>query len=754
MADISSRLSMIRVNHRNSIDSFTDNTLISFKDDFYAYLSELDEIDNKIPYKYLEKTYLRLIFQDAQAPSDFIVLCTKISKYILKNRPYSILPENKIQKVLDHFNYAETTTIKDNLLLLDINTVNDIASIIVRNFSKFEDYRIFKKEEFYKRLLLNKEEEFLNEEYNCFPSFHKSFQISPLQINNDFKTTCSSFVSNVSGTAKSLATVVRKKESYRRLLKECFPKQLKELFRIFQIVKKIIFVIPRNSEMIEMNNYILVLANLQWLFPSILELYIDLECNLYKYSISFYSKNKIIKNNCSQPLYKIIAENKCEYELLMFIPYFASLLSNINNFQINIPESYNTELNFLFKNEKIEFTNYHLLDNFDLQVCLTKLELRFNALDSNTFRRVISLIHKNNNLKELSLNLFPVEMSDDYFTSNNIFKMTSMPIEKCEHHFSLNKALTKTLLKDTIIDETEYLLNILADHFEKNLEFLCYILNQKAHNLSTIKIIFDLPSILFVNDKYLNSLHKFILNLLNLVNTQDENYNSNIQNIELNSHNFNFDARKFPNLNRYFFEQIGKGINKNMRILNFGMNLRFYKITSLNLLIPKKDVEFLNLGEFDPDSFKSFLDLFKLKKSFENLINLKISVNNLIFQNHRENFQMIYELFNTSKKKKNLKNLTFSALIPFQEGQIMDIFDTFESGSIENYTINLSKKHFKQNHMELFKKDYFGVIKNFRIFAVIYCLKSKYHINKDQVLKNIDALMQKKINKRVNVNFL
>jgi hypothetical protein len=56
--------------------------------------------------------------------------------------------------------------------------------------------------------------------------------------------------------------------------------------------------------------------------------------------------------------------------------------------------------------------------------------------------------------------------------------------------------------------------------------------------------------------------------------------------------------------------------------------------------------------------------------------------------------------------------------------------------------------------MELFKKDYFGVIKNFRIFAVIYCLKSKYHINKDQVLKNIDALMQKKINKRVNVNFL
>ena len=107
-----------------------------------------------------------------------------------------------------------------------------------------------------------------------------------------------------------------------------------------------------------------------------------------------------------------------------------------------------------------------------------------------------------------------------------------------------------------------------------------------------------------------------------------------------------FNSNLTPIINN-LLNQINYSKNK---IENLSLKLKFYKC-NLNNLINER-IKILNLGDLDIYTFNNFLDLYKNKKIFSNLISIKITFNNSVI-NYEDNKNNINEFLKISHK--NLK---------------------------------------------------------------------------------------------------
>jgi len=216
---------------------------------------------------------------------------------------------------------------------------------------------------------------------------------------------------------------------------------------------------------------------------------------------------------------------------------------------------------------------------------------------------------------------------------------------------------------------------------------------------------FDIPSMLFISDKYSNTFHKFLLNIFSIFEGGSGNQAtlapSTIESLEIYSKNFTFNSRSNP-----YIKEIIKfsRVKENLIINNLVLDLKFNKIENILNLIPK-NVQFLNLSEFDDYTFSSFISEMnnfsgreknnlhknceKIEYFFENLNTLHISLSHSLHKIAREDkLNLILEFFKI-KFSKNLKQIIFNisklAINETHLGSIIHIINKFS-----RYNPNLS----------------------------------------------------------------
>jgi hypothetical protein len=382
------------------------------------------------------------------------------------------------------------------------------------------------------------------------------------------------------------------------------------------------------------------------------------------FKVKFQEENSsIIYGNKFQ---EIVNLYKNSFDLLILICFYCSKLENLYVLNLGNYSCFYFEIDFLKKRYHNELSVIHVLDIFNNFCNLRKLNLSFNALDSYTFERIINLIQINNNLKSIDFefkldsqdftinslkriflkhylfsysqnrnNYIEVksEINEDnrnnsYFKSlcdkghyllknNDLFgKQKNSNNKECQgiNKITLetnndHKIFTEDLNENEEKNKKEIynILNMLEENndnkfmgmiinkFEPLLEELFYIIESKR-NLIELNFNMSFPILVFSNDNFIITLQKFIFNLIKSLN----NSYSKINTFKIKSKFLNFDNRKYPVIEK-FINSINLQEN-NISISNFTLDLRINKISNFVNLIPK-NVQYLNIGEIDIDTF-------------------------------------------------------------------------------------------------------------------------------------------------------
>ena len=282
-------------------------------------------------------------------------------------------------------------------------------------------------------------------------------------------------------------------------------------------------------------------------------------------------------------------------------------LTDINGLEIIMNESYNMEfitnlVNLYEIDEDLIDIDFHILDLiYNKLKTLEQLNIEINSLDQLTFNKMLNLIYKNNNLITLNVSFFS---SDITYFRRPLLKLYNQIIGGAEKLIKYN---------DTKIEEI--ILNSLLPFFVENLSVLFFIIKnlQKLENLG---LNFDLPSTLLIQQNYIMSILKFILNILFLIN----NNNCIINKLTILARSIVLDERILPDINKLFSEFDINNSDNCLEELN--LQFQFYNIVDIKNLISIKLIE-LNLGDLDFISFKSLVK-YLTSYSFSSKSNLKI----------------------------------------------------------------------------------------------------------------------------------
>jgi hypothetical protein len=664
---------LIRIDHRNKINNFDAKTILMLKEKLYSYLEDLGEINPTDTIKYFEKVICNISDSDSFIASNFI------TKKLISINKTNLINEAKIPEILDFIN---TKAIKNNTLELNENTILQISKVLVKFFNDARvKYHISTGQDFIKKL--NGRE--------------SDYEIIP-------QTRSSSFVDMVN---ESFQYISQNSNNNTKSGKQRFPGYILDMKEYFQFIKAVNIFVPKTND-IDLAYFVLVYLNIHWLFPNILEVSINLDNN------KLLAKRTNFQSNM---------DNKQSYEIIMLIPFFINHLQSTHSLKVILTDSYQAELDFLLKSEKILSNGFHILDLINNMYCLTSFDMAFNALDSNTFKRVLVLIHTNNNLRSLSLNFFP---NDEYFTADNILRFSTL------YDFNLNKRNSFT-----IVDENEYIMDNLVTYFELNLEFLLIILMSKIHNLNTLKIHCEIPTILFQNDKYMSCIYKFTLNLFKLL----EQSNNQMQNFEFHSANFTLNGKTHSSLNK-FLECVQ--INKNETISNYFLNTRFYKVTNLMNLLPR-NVECLTIAELDNDTLRTLSTGFK-NRLFKNLKIINICVSPIYFDIKK--FDDIFDFFQAPKSKQ-LKEIHFTCKNRLQDTTLGKLLDIMRNDNIPHYELNLGK--YNKIHFNNSNDFYYEFNTKMFSIALIFYIKVKKPKN---ILVKINQYLKRRKHKTINLNII
>jgi hypothetical protein len=658
---------LIRIDHRNKLVNFDKKIILSLKEKLFSYLEDLGEINNLDTIKYFERIISNINDKDSFLASNLL------TKKLVTINKTNLISDSKIQEILENFN---TKAIKNNSLELDENNILHIAKILIKFFNDARvKYHIFTGQDFLKRLN-NREVD-----YEEMP-----------------QTRSSTFVGLVNEGIQNNSKNNLKPGKLK------FPGYLLDMKEEFQFIKSIKINVPKSND-INIYFFVLVYLNISWLFPNILEVSFDLD------------NDKLLGRRTN---FQSNIENKQIYEIIMLIPLFVNHLHSTHSLKFTLTDSYQAELDFLLKSEKILTNGFHILDLINNMSNLTTLDMSFNALDSNTFKRVLALIHLNNNLRSLSLNFFPRE---EYYTSKNLIRFATL------YDFNLNKRNNFT-----VVDEYEYIIDNLVTYFELNLEFLLMILIAKIHNLNTLKIQCEVPTILFQNDKYMSCIYKFTLNLFKLL----EKENLQMQNFEFYSANFTLNGKTYSSLNK-FFEIVQ--VNNNKTISNYVLNTRFYKVTNLMGLLPG-NVEYLSISELDNDTLRSLSSGFRNKDLCTVRI-INICLSSIYFDIKK--VEDLYDFFSAMKGKK-IQEVYFTSKNKIQPEAMDKLLDIIKKDKIPYYEITLGKN----NSPYISTNDFYFEF-NIKMYSVALALNKKLGNTSYEILKKINHYLKRKKQKIINI---
>lgn len=473
--------------------------------------------------------------------------------------------------------------------------------------------------------------------------------------------------SHIVNSKKNIYVEYKKEREFHRF---GIPIYLILLVQKLMTIKKITITIPKNlknnggtnntnnnnwNNLID--NYAILLLNLDWLFQNLLEIEIDFGVGKKK----FFDKHFKVKLNkegndiaYGKKFRNSVEEYKQSFELLFLISVFSAKLSNLYIFTLNNYSCYFFEMDYISRMYHKELRFVHILDIFNNYINLIRLNVNFNALDSFTFERIINLIQMNNNLKCINF---------DFRIDGEDFSVESLKRIYLKHYLYFN---SKNNQAGCLIDKPDFSDNnfqiengTLDNNTDNSISQSSKNNNNNNHTYGG-----------YLNSIYQNGFGFFKKNSTesdDIVKTKDYQSNPNINNSNFNSfignknNNSNCKTSILENHTNYNTALYNFNCNSDEITVNPDCNVAsYYTNTSqngiqsvLSLIEEENENKFVNLimKKFEP----LLESLFFIIESKKNLMELNFNLNlpNIISSN--DNFIMTLQkfLFNIFKSLDN-----------------------------------------------------------------------------------------------------
>ena len=338
--------------------------------------------------------------------------------------------------------------------------------------------------------------------------------------------------------------------------------------------------------------------------------------------------------------------------------------TNMRRLDLIINDCYQSEIySFLYNYCSVDVSKrFHMVDILINKVkTLEALNIELNILDHITFSKILSFIDNNSSLTSLKLSFFS---SDVTYLRQTIYKL---------YYQNIN---TKEISISQILD---YIL----PYFTDNLEVLFELIKKK--DLKTIAANFDTPDLIEINNPYMNTIFKFLMNIIFLV----DNPKSHIEKLVILSPSTKFDSRFLPSI-----ENILEDINfedNNKVLTELSLHLQLFMVKNIKNLITERLI-ILNIGDCDIYTFKEltkYLTSYKFSKnSF--LKKLSISLLDSIIEYTDETKKIFYKIF--SIKIKQLLELNLYTNIYMNKDTYLDSFDIFRNNWTSKCRLVLNPK--------------------------------------------------------------
>ena len=339
------------------------------------------------------------------------------------------------------------------------------------------------------------------------------------------------------------------------------------------------------------------------------------------FPFSIIKKSEEVNENPNR--LEIVKNNINFFKFILISLYSLNNTEELFNLELIVNDSFISE--FILAFNKIynmewmtsKYSEFHLFDMIlynNVMNRINKFNLEINSLDALTFDKLLNFLYYNHSMTAFNLSFFSAEVS---YLIPFIFKVFigSFKIEILKNNEDC------TYLFNDVKDIEEKMLNHLSKHFIHNMQTLFYLIKKKK-NLTELGFNFVIPLNIVNKKKYMNTIFKFILNVLFFVS------NTRIRKFCLLSPSTLIDCRTDPQINHLISNM---NLNNNTALEELSLHMQFYQIVNIKIFLTSK-LKILNLGDLDVLTLKLFCknicnDDFNRKSSLEKLT---IGLNNSI----------------------------------------------------------------------------------------------------------------------------
>lgn len=369
------------------------------------------------------------------------------------------------------------------------------------------------------------------------------------------------------------------------------------------------------------------------------------------------------------------------------------------NLELIMNDSYTRELllilKYLYEIEGItgNFDEFNILDLLiynNIMKYILQFNIEINSLDMISFDKLLNFLNYNQSITSLNISFFSSKLT--YFPEF----LLKISVKNIYHDLSILDE-SSNISFNNITDIEEKFLNNLFSSFIHNLSVLFDIII-KMKNLDQLCFNFDIPYNIINKTFYMNSILKFVLNILYYISN-----NRKIIKFCLLSPNTVFDNKKISNINT-ILNNIN--IKKDSSLKDLSIHFQFYNIPEINNFV-NTNIQILNIGDLDFDTFKilcnNILSIHFSKNS--SLEKLSIGLVKCITDFSIELKLLFKKLF--SLKMKNLISLgIYSNIFISDEIEYDYLLKILNNNWISEYTIvmNISSEPYILNFPEDTKK--------------------------------------------------
>ena len=563
-----------------------------------------------------------------------------------------------------------------------------------------------------------------------------------------------------------------------KIKEEEIPNELLLLLEAFKNVKTLEISIQEATHE-SIITYLLILLNIEWLFPCVLDLNLDFSCyklnqevmNAYKKKFDeFYgnflnsdeltdseiidkileqieqekknsnkkeqimekNKNNIKAEKEAQKLKEkkdrefdemlsklypnVIKNNSNIFEVLLLIIYSVKKLPYINSLKINIPDGYNIEINDYLRTKGVQnIYNIQFIDFLATINNLIELDVKFNSMEATTFEKILYMIKNNPNLKKLKLNFFPNEK--EYFNNYQLLKIEENNFlrEMLKKNFVNKNAVLNGLLIYDDIKDEYNLKEKVYNNLQKSFENFFVLLTMMEEKS-------NLESLSLEINRPFDSINKslfwiFLKLFFNLL------LDFNRELLNLKEFIFKMPYLNLDNSYYSFIETFFNGINlnfKNKLMTNLHLECQMTNIPNLSNLI-SYNLTTLTLGHLDLISFKSLVTFFHSKEFVENSKLKKLSIilskSIVVFRECKDEINNLI----VGKNPENLSQLSLSCHFNIDHDDLIEILKKANGNYVEQYTFIMNMAS---------ESDYMNVFRG----AKFYYLDRNYKCDVDKIL--------------------